>query len=161
MAVDAERISDFSWHMVNVWMVLLNVTLALLILYKNLGIAAIVAFVATVVVMLANIPLVSLQERFQNKLMEAKDRRMKATSEILRSKRILTLQGWELRILSNIIELRKTEEGWLKKYVYTSAMTTFVFCVSPTFVSVVTFSTCMLIGIQLESGKILSVLATF
>lgn len=57
IAVDTERIGDFSWHMVNVLMVLLNVTLALLILYKNLGMIAIIAaFVATFIVMLVNIP---------------------------------------------------------------------------------------------------------
>ena len=93
--------------------------------------------------------------------MESKDTRMKATSEILRNMRILKLQGWEMKFLSKITELRKNEQGWLKKYVYTAALTTFVFWGSPTFVSVVTFGTCMLIGIPLESGKILSALATF
>ncbi|KAI9102353.1 hypothetical protein K1719_023555 [Acacia pycnantha] len=100
-------------------------------------------------------------EKFQDKLMESKDRRMKATSEILRNMRILKLQGWEMKFLSKVIELRKTEEGWLKKYFYTSAITTFVFLGAPTFVSVATFGTCALMGIPLESGKILSALATF
>ncbi|KAI9102246.1 hypothetical protein K1719_023448 [Acacia pycnantha] len=100
-------------------------------------------------------------EKFQDKLMESKDRRMKATSEILRNMRILKLQGWEMKFLSKVIELRKTEEGWLKKYFYTSAITTFVFWGAPTFVSVATFGTCALMGIPLESGKILSALATF
>ncbi|ONH89522.1 hypothetical protein PRUPE_I000500 [Prunus persica] len=40
-------------------------------------------------------------------------------------------------------------------------MTSFVFWGAPTFVSVVTFVACMLLGIPLESGKILSALATF
>ncbi|XP_028212385.1 ABC transporter C family member 3-like isoform X2 [Glycine soja] len=161
MTVDAERVGNFSWYMHDLWMVALQVVLALLILYKSLGLASIAALVATVVVMLANVPLGSLQEKFQNKLMESKDTRMKATSEILRNMRILKLQGWEMKFLSKVIELRKTEQGWLKKYVYTAAMTTFVFWGAPTFISVVTFGTCMLIGIPLESGKILSALATF
>ncbi|KAM5570038.1 hypothetical protein ABKV19_017182 [Rosa sericea] len=75
------------------------------------------------------------KEKFQDKLMESKDRRMKATSEILRNKRILKLQAWEMKFLSKIIDLRKTETGWLRKFVYTSAMTTFVFWGAPTFVS--------------------------
>ncbi|CAL0317439.1 unnamed protein product [Lupinus luteus] len=161
MSVDAERVGVFSWYMHDLWMVVLQVTLALLILYKNLGLASIAAFVATILVMLGNFPLGSLQEKFQSKLMESKDTRMKATSEILRNMRILKLQGWEMKFLSKINELRNNEQGWLKKYLYTSAMTTFVFWGAPTFVSVVTFGTCMLIGIPLESGKILSALATF
>ncbi|XP_027369176.1 ABC transporter C family member 3-like isoform X2 [Abrus precatorius] len=161
MTVDAERVGVFSWYMHDLWMVALQVTLALLILYKNLGLASIAAFIATIVVMLANVPLGSLLEKFQDELMKSKDTRMKTTSEILRNMRILKLQGWEMKFLSKITELRKTEQGWLKKYVYSAAITTFVFWGAPTFVSVVTFGTCMLMGIPLESGKILSALATF
>jgi len=109
----------------DLWLVALKVTLALLILYKNIGLASIATFVSTVVVMLANVPLGSLQEKFQDKLMESKDARMKTTSEILRNMRILKLQGWEMKFLSKITALRDAEQGWLKKYLYTSAMTTF------------------------------------
>ncbi|KAL4618721.1 hypothetical protein ACB092_06G031300 [Castanea dentata] len=161
MTVDAERIGDFGWFMHDPWMVLVQVAVALLILYKNLGLASIAAFVATVLVMLANYPLEKFQEKFQDKIMESKDKRMKATSEILRNMRILKLQGWEMKFLSKIAKLRETEAGWLKGYVYANAMTTFVFWGAPTFVSVATFGACMLMGIPLESGKILSALATF
>ncbi|KAM4092226.1 hypothetical protein ACJW30_06G023100 [Castanea mollissima] len=161
MIVDADRVGDFSWYMHETWMVLVRVVIALLILYRNLGIASIAALVAIVLVMLANVPLEKLQEKFQDKIMESKEKRMKVTLEILMSMRILKLQGWEMKFLAKIMELRKTEAGWLKKYVYTSAMTSFVFWGAPTFVSVVTFGSCMLMGIPLESGKLLSALATF
>jgi ATP-binding cassette subfamily C (CFTR/MRP) protein 2 len=161
MSVDAERIGDFAWYLHDPWMVLVQVAIALLILYKNLGLASIATLIATIIVMLANVPLGKLQEKFQDKIMESKDKRMKTTSEVLRNMRILKLQGWEMKFLSKIKELRKTEEGWLKKFVYTSAMTSFVFWGAPTFVSVVTFGACILMGIPLESGKILSALATF
>ncbi|CAN6557719.1 unnamed protein product [Malus baccata var. baccata] len=161
MTVDAERISDFTWYMHEPWMILVQVGLALVILYINLGLAAIATLIATIIVMLANVPLGSLQEKFQEKLMKSKDKRMKATSEILRNMRILKLQAWEMKFLSKINELRKSEAGWLRKFVYTWAMTSFVFWGAPTFVSVVTFVACMLLGIPLESGKILSALATF
>ncbi|OMO65826.1 hypothetical protein CCACVL1_21383 [Corchorus capsularis] len=161
MSVDAERVGDFSWCMHDPWMIPFQVSLALLILYKNLGLATIVAFGATVLVMLANIPLAKMLEKFQDKLMESKDKRMNATSEILRNMKILKLQGWEMKFLSKIIGLRKVEEGWLKRFIYTNAMTSFVFWVAPSFVSVATFSACMVLGVPLESGKILSALATF
>ncbi|XP_022877778.1 ABC transporter C family member 3-like isoform X1 [Olea europaea var. sylvestris] len=161
MSVDAERIEDFGWYMHDPWMVILEVGLALVVLYRNLGLASLATLVATVVAMLANVPLGSLQEKFQDKLMESKDKRMKATSEVLRNMRILKLQAWEMKFLSKILELRNVETGWLKKYVYTSAITSFVFWGAPTFVSVVTFGACVVMGIPLESGKILSTLATF
>ncbi|KAL8462294.1 hypothetical protein ACS0TY_033372 [Phlomoides rotata] len=161
MSVDAERIGDFGWYMHDPWMVVLQVVLALMILYKDVGLASVAALVATVMVMLANVPLGKLQEKFQDELMKSKDKRMKATTEVLRNMRILKLQSWELKFLSKIMDLRKVETGWLGRYLFTTAATSFVFWGAPTFVSVVTFGACLLMKIPLESGKILSALATF
>ncbi|ERN01708.1 hypothetical protein AMTR_s00090p00176020 [Amborella trichopoda] len=161
MSVDAERIGEFGWYIHDLWMVPVQVLVALLILYRCLGLASVAALVATILVMLANVPLGILQEKYQGKLMESKDKRMKAMSEILRNMRILKLQGWEMRFLSKIIDLRKVESSWLWKFLYTAAMTTFVFWGAPSFVSVVTFGVCLPLGIPLKSGKILSALATF
>ena len=69
----------------------LQIALALLILYRSVGVASIAALAATVTVMLLNLPVASLQEKFQGKVMEFKDKRMKTTSEILMNMRILKL----------------------------------------------------------------------
>ncbi|XP_042497519.1 ABC transporter C family member 3-like [Macadamia integrifolia] len=161
MSVDVERIAYFSWYVHDIWKVPVQIVLALLILYKSLGLASLVALVATIILMLANGPLGQLQEKFQGELMDSKDRRMKLTSEALRNMRILKLQGWEMKFLAKIIELRNVETRWLKKVLYTSAISSFVFMCGPMFVSMVTFGFCVLMGIRLESGKILSALATF
>ncbi|KAL6549356.1 hypothetical protein OROHE_008473 [Orobanche hederae] len=160
MSVDAERVGNFIWYMHDPWMVILHIVLALMILYKSLGIASIAALVTFVVIMLANYPLTTLLEKYQKKLMESKDKRMKATTEILKNMGLLKLQVWEMKFLSRVVELRNSENVWLKKFLYTSVITTFVFWGFPTFVAVVTFWTCMM-GIPLETGKVLSALATF
>ncbi|KAK8956017.1 ABC transporter C family member 3 [Platanthera guangdongensis] len=161
MSVDADRIALFAWYLHDLWKVPLQIALALLILYARLGLASLAALAASFGVMLVNIPLGKLENKYQEKLMESKDIRMKSTSEILRNMRILKLQGWEMKFLAKITELRKNEINWLKKYAYMSAMTTYVFWGAPIFVAVVTFGTCVLMGIPLESGKVLSALATF
>ncbi|PNX61184.1 ABC transporter C family member 3-like protein, partial [Trifolium pratense] len=104
MTVDAARIGEFCWYMHDPWMAVLQVSLALFILHRSVGVASVAAFAATVVVMLLNHPIASLQEKFQGKLMEFKDKRMKATSEILMNMRILKLQAWEMKFLSKIIQ---------------------------------------------------------
>ncbi|KAJ6753793.1 ATP-BINDING CASSETTE SUB-FAMILY C [Salix purpurea] len=65
-----------------------------------------------------------------------------------------------MKFLSEILELRQAETGWLRKYVYKPAMISYVFWggllvwwLWPLLV--------LLIGIPLESGKVLSALATF
>nr|TKS08876.1 hypothetical protein D5086_0000101750 [Populus alba] len=161
MTIDADRLGTFSQYIHDPWVVILQVCLALLILYRNLGLGSVAGFVVIVIVMSLNYPFGRLEEKFQGKLMESKDKRMKATTEILRNMRILKLQGWEMKFLSKILELREVETRWLKKYFYTSVVFTVVAWATPTVVAVATFGTCMLMGIPLESGKVLSALATF
>lgn len=162
MTVDAERIGTFSWYLHDPWLVVLQVGLALFLLYKNIGVAGMSAALAvTLVLMGLNLPLGKVLQNFQEKLMKSKDKRMKATSEILRNMRILKLQGWEMKFLSRIIELRQSETGWLKRYLYSSSLTSFLFYGAPTFISVAAFGTCMHWGIPLQTGKILAALATF
>lgn len=160
--VDAERIGDFFWYIHGVWLLPVQVILALVILYRNLGIApSFAALLSTVLVMIFNTPLASRQEKFHTKIMEAKDSRIKATSEILKSMRVLKLHSWESTFRDKLIELRKTEGNWLQKYLYACSAVAFLFWASPTLVSVATFGVCIILKTPLTSGTVLSALATF
>ena len=159
--LDAECVGNFNWSMHELWLLPVQITLAMVILYSTLGLAAFAALAATILTMLANIPLGRIEQNFQEKTMNAKDARMSTMSEILQNMRILKLQGWELIFLSKIKELRKVEMNWVKKYVYISSILISVFFSAPAFVAMVTFGTWILFGIPLETGKVLSALATF
>ncbi|KAG2317921.1 hypothetical protein Bca52824_021043 [Brassica carinata] len=161
MAVDADRLDAFTWFMHDPWILVLQVSLALWILYKSLGLGSIVTFPAFILVMLANYPFAKLEDKFQSNLMKSKDNRMKKTSEVLLNMRILKLQGWEMKFLSKILDLRHVEARWLKKFVYNSAAMSSVLWTSPSFISATAFGACILLKIPLESGKILAALATF
>ncbi|GJN24564.1 hypothetical protein PR202_gb12313 [Eleusine coracana subsp. coracana] len=161
VSLDVECVRNFNWSMHELWLLPVQISLAMVILYSTLGLAAFAALAATVLIMLANIPLGRIQQNYQEKTMNAKDARMSSMSEILRNMRILKLQGWELAFLSKVKELRKVEMNWIKKYVYTSSMLISVFFGAPAFVAMITFGTCILLGIPLEAGKVLSALATF
>ncbi|PRQ60962.1 putative xenobiotic-transporting ATPase [Rosa chinensis] len=139
----------------------IQISLAIYILHTNLGMGSLAALAATLAVLLCNIPMTNLQKRYQTRIMEAKDNRMKATSEILRSMKTIKLQAWDSQFLQKLESLRKVEYGWLWKSLRLSATTAFVFWGSPTFISVVTFWACMLMGIDLTAGRVLSALATF
>lgn len=160
--VDVERIGDFCWYIHGVWLLPLQVTFALLILYKNLGAApSVAALLSTIFVMVSNTPLANMQEQLHSKIMEAKDMRIKATSETLKSMRVLKLHSWESTFLKKLLQLRENERGWLKRYLYTCSAVAFLFWASPTLVSVVTFGVCIILKTPLTSGAVLSALATF
>jgi ABC-type multidrug transport system fused ATPase/permease subunit len=161
MAVDVQRVGDYAWYFHDIWMLPLQIILALAILYKNVGIATLSTLVATTLSIAASVPVAKLQEHYQDKLMAAKDERMRKTSECLKSMRILKLQAWEDRYRLMLEEMRNVECRWLKWALYSQAAVTFVFWSSPIFVAVITFGTCILLGGELTAGGVLSALATF
>ncbi|KAL7258474.1 hypothetical protein ACSBR1_004578 [Camellia fascicularis] len=161
MSVDVQRISDFMWYLNTIWQLPIQISLAIFILHSNLGLGSLVALAATLVVMACNIPITRVQKTYQSKIMEAKDSRMKGTSEVLRNIKILKLQAWDNQYLHKLESLRKTEYNCLWKSLRLSAISSFIFWGSPTFISVLTFGACMLMGIPLTAGSILSALATF
>ncbi|KAJ1416815.1 P-loop containing nucleoside triphosphate hydrolase [Sesbania bispinosa] len=161
MAVDVQRVGDYSWYLHDMWMLPLQIVLALVILYKNVGIAFVATLIATIISIVATVPVAKIQEDYQDKLMAAKDERMRKTSECLRNMRILKLQAWEDRYRIKLEEMRGVEFKWLKKALYSQAFITFIFWSSPIFVSAVTFATSILLGGQLTAGGVLSALATF
>ncbi|KAL8029181.1 hypothetical protein ABFX02_14G211400 [Erythranthe guttata] len=161
MAVDVQRVGDYSWYLHDIWMLPLQIILALAILYQNVGIASVATLIATIVSIVATVPLARVQEDYQDKLMAAKDDRMRKTSECLRNMRILKSQAWEERYRVMLEEMRSVEFKYLKKALYSQAFITFIFWSSPIFVSAITFGTCVLLGGQLTAGSVLSALATF
>lgn len=161
MSVDVQRITDFIWYLNTIWMLPVQISLAIFILHINLGNGSLVALAATLIVMAGNIPLTRVQKRYQTKIMDAKDVRMQSTSEVLRNMKTLKLQAWDIHYLDKLINLRKIEHNWLWKSLRLSALTAFIFWGSPTFISVVTFGGCVLMGIPLTAGRVLSALATF
>ncbi|KAJ1401992.1 P-loop containing nucleoside triphosphate hydrolase [Sesbania bispinosa] len=160
--VDVERIGDFCWYIHGVWLLPVQVILALVILYINLGSTpSFAALAVTILVMVCNTPLANMQENLHSKIMEAKDSRIKVTSETMKNIRILKLHSWESTFLQKILQLRDTERSWLQKYLYTCSAVATLFWASPTLVSVVTFGACILVKTELTAAKVLSALATF
>jgi ABC-type siderophore export system fused ATPase/permease subunit len=161
MAVDVQRIGEFAWYMHDTWILPLQIALAMFNLYRSVGVACIAAFLATILSILLTVPLASLQEKFQDSLMEAKDERMRKTSECLKNMRVLKLQAWDEHFRSILEEMRSVEFQWLRKSLYTQALVTFIFWGSPIFVSAATFGTSIYLGHELTAGSVLSALATF
>ncbi|KHG04748.1 ABC transporter C family member 9 [Gossypium arboreum] len=161
MSVDIQRITDFIWYLNIIWMLPIQISLAIYILHTSLGLGSLAALAATLIVMSCNIPITRIQKRYQSKIMDAKDGRMKATSEVLRNMKTIKLQAWDSQFLHKLETLRKVEYKWLWKSLRLAATSAFIFWGSPTFISVVTFGACMLMGIQLTAGRVLSALATF
>ncbi|XP_076921706.1 putative ABC transporter C family member 15 [Bidens hawaiensis] len=161
MSVDIQRITDFMWYINTCFMLPIQISSAMFILYINLGMGSFVGLAAMIILMSGNIPLTRAQKWYQSKIMEAKDARMKSTSEVLRNIKTLKLQAWDTHYLKKLQGFRKAEYDWLWKSLKLNAAGAFIFWGAPSFISVLTFGGCVLMGIPLTAGRVLSALATF
>ncbi|THG00219.1 hypothetical protein TEA_020652 [Camellia sinensis var. sinensis] len=103
VSTNAYRIGEFPFWFHQTWTTSLQLCLALIILFRAVGLATIASFVVIILTVLCNAPLAKLQHKYQSKLMVAQDDRLKATSEVLVNMKVLKLYAWESHF-KNVIE---------------------------------------------------------
>ncbi|PQM35415.1 ABC transporter C family member 10 [Prunus yedoensis var. nudiflora] len=142
VTVDAYRIGEFPFWFHQTWTTSLQLCLALVILFRAVGLATLAALVVIVLTVVCNAPLAKLQHKFQSKLMEAQDERLKASSEALVNMKVLKLYAWETHFKSAIEKLREAEYKWLSAVQLRKAYNSYLFWSSPVLVSAATFGAC-------------------
>ena len=104
VTVDAYRIGEFPFWFPETWTTSLQLCIALLILFHEVGLATIVALVVIILTLICNIPLGKLQHKFQSKLAVVQDERLMASSEALVNMKVLKLYAWETHFKNVIVE---------------------------------------------------------
>lgn len=93
--------------------------------------------------------------------MIAQDERLRTTSEILNSMKIIKLQAWEEKFKNLIESLRDSEFKWLAEAHFKKAYGTLLYSPSPTIISSVIFLGCAILGsAPLNASTIFTILAT-
>ncbi|WVZ84039.1 hypothetical protein U9M48_031117, partial [Paspalum notatum var. saurae] len=161
MEVDAEEVANVTHQLHNLWLMPLQIAVALALLYTHLGLAVLTAVAAiavvTVVVAFAN----KLNIEYHLKFLGKRDERMKAITQLLNYVRVIKLQAWEETFGEKIRQLREEEIGWLAKSMYFMCANTVVLWSGPLAMTVLVFGTCVLTGTQLDSGKVFTATAFF
>ncbi|XP_031495021.1 ABC transporter C family member 10-like [Nymphaea colorata] len=158
--VDAYRIGEFPFFLHQTWTACLQLSFALAILYNAVGLATLSALFVVILTVLCNAPLAKLMHKFQTKLMQAQDERLKVASEALVNMKVLKLYAWEMHFKSVIEQLREVEHNWISAFQLRKAYTNFLFWVSPVLVTAVTFITCYLIEVPLQASNVFTSIAT-
>lgn len=107
VSVDAYRLGEFPWYLHQVWTTPLQIIIASAILFYTLGWATVAGLVVIAITMVLNTPLARLLQGYQVKLMEAQDERLRASSEILNSIKIIKLQ-----VCISKFDLKKLQDVW-------------------------------------------------
>ncbi|XP_020149568.1 ABC transporter C family member 10 [Aegilops tauschii subsp. strangulata] len=160
VTVDAYRIGEFPYWFHQTWTTSVQLCIALAILYNAVGAAAVSSLAVIIITVIGNAPVAKLQHKFQSKLMEAQDVRLKAMSESLVHMKILKLYSWEGHFKKVIEGLREVEYKWLSAFLLRRAYNSFLFWSSPVLVSAATFLTCYLFKIPLDASNVFTTVAT-
>ncbi|RZC91183.1 hypothetical protein C5167_027243 [Papaver somniferum] len=160
VTVDAYRIGEFPYWFHQTWTTVLQLCIALVILFQAVGLATLAALVVIVLTVLCNTPVAKLQHKFQTNLMTAQDERLKAISEAFVNMKILKLYAWETHFKSVIEGLREEELKWLSVVQLRRAYNAILFWSSPVLVSAATFGACYFLGVPLYASNAFTFLAT-
>jgi ATP-binding cassette subfamily C (CFTR/MRP) protein 2 len=158
--VDAYRVGEFPFWFHHTWTTALQLCIALVIIFRAVGLATIASFVVIILTVILNTPLAKLQHKFLSKLLVAQDERLKASSEALVNVKVLKLYSWEIHFKNAIERLRYVELKWLSSVLLQKAYNVILFWFSPFFISAATFGACYFFKVPLHANNLFTFVAT-
>lgn len=159
IVVDAYRMGEFLWWFHSMWSYMLQLFLSIGVLFVVVGLGALSGLVPLFICGFLNVPFAKILKTCQTELMLAQDRRLRSTSEILNSMKVIKLQSWEDKFKNLIESLREVEFKWLAEAQYKKCYNTVLYWLSPTIISSVIFVGCALLGAPLNASTIFTILA--
>ncbi len=134
MSVDSQRMIDFLLMINTLWAAPLQIVIALILLWQQLGIATLAGMVFMIILLPFNGYITTKMRNIQILMMKEKDKRVKLMNEILNGIKVLKLYAWENSFRGQVMGYREKEVKSLNSMAYLSGAMTFTFVSAPFFV---------------------------
>ena len=116
MSIDSFKVAEVCAYLHFLWAAVpVQITMAIVLLYKILGNSAIAGVAMMVLLLPLNMYIARSFQRAQEKIMAATDGRIHSTNEVLQNIRIIKYFAWEQRFSANVLDKRRIELAALRK----------------------------------------------
>ena len=126
--------------------ILFQATLGMILVYRELGPAALAGVAVLGVLVPFNAIGSKLGEILQRAQLKAKDSRIKLMNEILAGIKVLKLYAWEIPFMKRILQTRQEEIKVIKRIGILNSINNFTYACSPILITLSAFSTFVLTG---------------
>lgn len=141
MSVDASKISDFIPYAHSLlWSLPLQIITAIVLLFTNVGLAALAGIAVMILLIPLSAKLNSIQQGYQKTVMKIKDERISTMNELLLGIRVVKFYAWEEPIVLKIAKLRDREKSVMFKRNLVAAFQAVFFACTPVWVTISLFS---------------------
>ena len=113
--LDAEKLGEFFSYIPSTIVLPIKIIFFVYLLFSYLGLTFIVGLIAIILILFFSIYSQGKRSFFQKELLKYKDQRMKMTTQVLNSIKVIKLNCWEDYYYKKISQQRKIELDYLKK----------------------------------------------
>ncbi|KAG4168779.1 hypothetical protein ERO13_A12G045600v2 [Gossypium hirsutum] len=143
------------------WSAPFSIINAMVLLYQQLGVAALLGSLLLVLIVPLQTVVVSKMQKMTKQRLEWTDRRINLTNEILSAVDIVKFYAWEKCFQSRVHSIRNDELSWLQRAQLLSAFNRFILNSIPVVVTVVSFGMFTLLGGDLTPARAFTSLSLF
>ncbi|XP_061583426.1 ATP-binding cassette sub-family C member 10 [Cololabis saira] len=159
MSADTDRVVNFLNSFHELWSLPFSFSIALYLLYLQVGVAFLGGLGVALVLVPFNKFLASRILSNNTHMLKHKDNRVKLMTEILFGIRVIKFYNWEPHFTARVTDCRKHELSHLRAIKYLDAMCVYTWAALPVVISILTFVTYVLLGNQLTAAKVFTTLA--
>ncbi|OWA53530.1 Multidrug resistance-associated protein 7 [Hypsibius exemplaris] len=161
VGTDCQKVSENCQYLHQLWALPLQIAVALFLLYQQVGFAFIGGLVFTILLVPLNQLLASKISKQVEENLKQRDSRVKLMGEALSAIRVIKFHAWEKWFSERVGAVRTKEMRTVKVIKYLDAWCVYFWATTPLIMSVLTFTTFVMMGGQLTAAKVFTCLSVF
>ncbi|KAF9039893.1 multidrug resistance-associated ABC transporter [Panaeolus papilionaceus] len=161
MSSDSIRVSMKVATVFNIFGAPFDIIFGCIFLYKLMGISAFAGFIVLLPGWPLNRYLSQRSVRILKGVLSARDKRMGALNELIRSIKFIKFFGWEEKWIKRVLDARQGEMSWFVKARINTVVLQLLWSTAPILVSITSFGVYVMLGNQLTISVAFTAVALF